>query len=249
MGANKKSRFHGKDPRYKNRDRTTLVEIAPIAAIAWEDEADRFLADRALNDWKVTAPSGRRTDFCKVAPEPELEDVVKRFLAKRDLAIKQETQPTAVDRLNAEYLHAPERVRLEAPLGMNDVQQTAPRNHDILLQLFSERKISLGHFHAGRRWQWDREAATVQPVTSIDWSQSSPNPYQLDGELTERQWAAIRNRKRFITHAGLTACTMLDFCLEVDRGRSELMQLTKLPAVRIECVVEELLDKVCECFA
>jgi len=242
MGANRQSRFHGKDPRYKNKDRARIVDCSPVQTN--HDEVAEL--NRKSLDAKMRWHPARTLDRIKIAPEPELEEVVKRYLAQKANA---DTEPSALERHNAEIVHAPERVMLDAPIGANDSRQLAPRKHDILLQLFSERKISLGHFHAGRRWQWDREASTIQPVVTIDWSMSSPNPYQLDGEMTERQWEAMRRRKQFVAFAGLAAATMLDFMLEVDRGRADLIELTKMPAVQIECAIEELLEKVCECFA
>lgn len=246
MGANKPSRFHGQKPRYKNVERTTLADILPIETNGWENEAANFLADRQLADQKVHHPAGARRDLFKVAPNPELEEAVKRYIADRDTA--ESPQEKLYNGLKIPIDHQPERVALEAPACALDPKQIAPAAHDILLQMFVEKKIGLGYFHAGRRWQWDREAATLQPSVSIDWSRSSQSPYQ-DSELTEHQWDAIRRRKRFIAHSGIAIATMLDFFLEPDRGRSELMQLTKMSAVIIECTLEELLEKVCNCFA
>jgi hypothetical protein len=237
MGANKQSRFHGKDPRYKNIERTTLADIAPVEPNGWDSEADQFLADRQLNHFRETRIYGARASW-KVAPNPELEDVVKRYLASRNIAPILET----------EIEHRPERVALETPAHAIDPLQIAPAKHDILLQMFMEKKISAGHFHAGRHWQYNREAATLQPNISIDWSMTSGSPYQ-NTEMSERQWEAIRRRRQFTQQFGVAAAAMLDFFLEVDRGRADLIELTRMPAVRIETALEELLEKVCECFA
>lgn len=244
MGANKQSRFGGQQPRYKNIERTVLADIFPVERNL-DDEADQFLEERRQSTFKEARYISSKPAMFKVAPNPELEELVKRYVAARHL--KEPVGNPKLEAHNNEILLAPEAVRLKTPEAI-EPKQAAPISHDVLLQLFSERKITLGHFHAGRRWQWDREAATIQPNTSIDWSQSSPSPYQSE-EMSERQWGAIRRRRVFAEHSGLAAATMLDFLLEVDRSRSDLMKLTGLPAVQIECALEELLEKVCECFA
>lgn len=244
MGANKPSRFGGKDPRYKTRDRATFVDIAPVESGGWGH--DSHLADRQMENWKIAKPAGRPSNFCKVAPEPELADAVKRYLAAHNTALAPSEASIKLDSHNNEILALPGHIRLETHI--HEPMQGTPTAHDILLQMFAEKKIGQGLFHAGRRWQWDREAATIQSSVSIDWSRSSPSPYQSD-EMNERQWAAIRRRRQFTTHSGLAAATMLDFLLDADRGRSKLIQLTGLPAVQIECALEELLEKVCDCFA
>lgn len=247
MGANKPSRFHGQKPRYKNIERTTLADISPVEIDGWEAESERYFADRQLNQFKESRIYGRRAAW-KVPPNLELEDVVKRYLAARNIEAAPSEAAIKLEIHNKEIIAAPEIVRLETPAHALEPMQAAPAAHDILLQMFSQKKITQGLFHAGRRWQWDREAATLQPSVSIDWSRSSPSPYQ-SGDMDERQWSAIRRRRQFTTHAGIAAATMLDFLLEPDRGYQELVTLTAQPAIQIECSLEELLNKICECFA
>jgi len=237
----------GRQPKYKNIERTTLADISPVESNGWEEESERYFAEHRLNEFKASKIHGKRAAW-KVQPNPELEDVVKRYIAARNIAETPSDGSIKLDHHNREILTTPEKVRLETPGHVLEPMQTASASRDILLQMLIARKIAHGHFHAGRRWQWDREAAVLQPSTSIDWSQSSPSQYQ-SSELSERQWDAIRRRKQFTTQFGIAAATMLDFLLEPDRGHAELMKLTDLPAIQIECALEELLDKICECFA
>lgn len=129
--------------------------------------------------------------------------------------------------------------------GRHDVVR--PSERDVLLQLFVERKISAGQMHAGRRWQADKEWATLQPSRTIDWS-ASTRPYQARGTVTGSQWGAMKRRRSFIDAEGIAVATFLDFCLEPDRGLADVVRRTGAAVVILECAIDDLLTRLCRHF-
>jgi hypothetical protein len=119
----------------------------------------------------------------------------------------------------------------------------APSERDILMQLYAEKKITALQLRAGRSWQWDMEAAAIQPNVSIDWSEPRGGlHYQKRGDLTERQYTSMMRRRDFQKSMGNAALLMLDACLDVDRGRSELTFMFKCRGQNVDATMRQLLD-------
>lgn len=242
MGANKQSRFHGKDPRYKNKERTTLSDLLPAVGNRWDVEAEQFLEDRTLNNFREAfAPAALGTLSWNIPKQDvALTAEVKRYLEVRK-AVDARKEANSI--FPSRWTDLPEKTALPSA-HHDDVERVEASRRDVLMELFVERKITAGRLHAGRVWQMMKEHATLQPSQSIDASGGGLH-YQQRGEVTSGQWSAMQWRRNFIEYAGLTMTTMLDFCLEADRSRADIMRRTGQPAVIVEAMVEELLDKIC----
>jgi hypothetical protein len=99
-------------------------------------------------------------------------------------------------------------------------------DHDILLQLFSERKIARVELLAGRMWQELMHDCSIQPASSIDFATPAhlAGLYQVDGDLSERQFKAMRKRAILRRSLGPEAFAMLDVLLSPDVGRREILR-------------------------
>lgn len=126
----------------------------------------------------------------------------------------------------------------------NDIVSVSER--DIVLQLFIERRLSLKQLRAARIWQRYLEEATIQPNKTIDWSAAiNPLNYQRRGDLVERQKLAMAHRRLFSDSVGVATAAFLDFCLDADRGRSDLMSALRVDGAAVAAVVDDLLTKLC----
>lgn len=243
MGTRRSKHNRGRKPFYKNIERTTLADIAPVEVERWEDEADAFFEGHRLdNFYEARAATGSYVASKIPQQDVELTEQVKAYLAKRQEEAKRKDAASVFP----EVRRLPERVALPS-FFKPEIEQVSASARDVLMQLFVERKISAGQLHAGRRWQADKERATIQPSRSIDWSKSLAG-YQRRGDLTESQYAAMVRRRAFVGFAGFASATFLDFCLEPDRGRDTLIEIMRLPAAQVEASINDLLVKLCECY-
>lgn len=178
--------------------------------------------------------------------EPALVEQVKQYLAKRKAEAARVQDVRLFDAPKGEEFRLI-KSDVFAPFAEAELVRSSDR--DAVLQLYVERKISAGQLHAARKWQVWKEQGSIQPNMTIDWSQSLKRaPYQHRGDLTGSQWGALRRRQEFLTFAGPSCAALLDFCLEADRSRAELMSALKIDGDRLEAVFNELLTKLCECF-
>lgn len=244
MGTRRSKHNRGRKPFYKDHDHTTLADIAPVEAHGWEEEAEQFLHDRHANSFAEARYRPTRgylaTRIGK--PDPELTASVKAYLAKR----RAEQARLEAAAVFPDVRRSPERV-ISTFDFTREADHVEPSHRDILMEMFVERKITHGQIYAGRRWQADKERAAIQPSRSIEWSNPGV-PYQARGDLTGSQWAAMKRRSSFVAAEGIAMATFLDFCLEADRGRSELVQMTGITAVSLECAIEDMLTKLCRHF-
>ncbi|MDB5611348.1 MAG: hypothetical protein JWP25_8248 [Bradyrhizobium sp.] len=97
---------------------------------------------------------------------------------------------------------------------------------DILLQLYSERKIARVELLAGRMWQQLMHEGSIQPSCSFDFSISiwASGTWQADGDLTDTQYRAMRRRGILRRALGYGVADMLDSVLLPDVGRAEILR-------------------------
>lgn len=244
MGTRKSKHNKGRKPFYKDYDRTKLADICPISNTASGNDIANVSCYSIISNYHGASTKPSMHDNWIISrPNPELSAIVKTYLAK-----KQEEQRRH-DALQTfpDVRRDPERVLLrdyEPPIA----ERVETSRRDVLMEMFVERKITPGQMHAGRRWQADRERATLQPSRTIDWSLGRLAGYQVRGGLSPQQWNAMKRRRDFIKAEGLAAATMLDFLLDNDQGRSAIVRLMKIPPVRIEQMLDDLLTRLCEYF-
>lgn len=192
--------------------------------------------------WKPARPQRSKPDEPK---RIELVDEVARYLAKRKQErTAQQAEQERIAEINA--IHAKDVFRSisgEGFSGFLDGPIVRSSERDILLQMYVEKKISTQQLRAGRQWQHDMEAATIQPNTSIDWSEPRGGlHYQTRGTITERQHDAMTRRKEFSEAMGAIALRALDYCFDADRGRAELVSSLAGRGNSVDGIIRELLD-------
>lgn len=229
MGTRRSRHNKGRKPLYKHFERDTIRQ--------WSDEKPE--PERTVFNKPRTW-----TSKTEVKASPELLPIVARYL---------ETRKQVEARKQAGAVFPNARGEEFSSLDIADHDTAArvqPSERDILLQLFVERKIGVGQLHAGRKWQMFREWATIQPNQTIDWSCGSVArmPYQKRGDLTESQCSAMKHRRLFLDYAGAVASSFLDFCLDADRGRAELLSSLKMESDQLAEIFDNLLTQVCVCF-
>jgi hypothetical protein len=99
--------------------------------------------------------------------------------------------------------------------------------NDILLQLYSEKKIARVELLAGRMWQQLMNEGTIQPLSSFEFSASiwTSGLWQADGDLTAVQYRAMRQRAVMRRSLGRDVSDMLDSVLSADVGRATILKL------------------------
>ena len=234
-----------KTRRSPDAEAVSLATAIPAEAEGWEAEAATYLEDRNLRRWRGDeAPVlGYDTRPRKVkAPDIQLTSEVKAYLERRNKGARRKETQEAFPPIAAQT-H-------DETISFETIEaRVEPSRRDVLMELFVCRKISSGQLHAGRRWQADKEWATLQPSQSIDWSQSTNRmPYQARGEVTEGQWIAMKRRRQFTEAIGLASSAFLDFCLDADKGSAELSRLLNVTSDHLACVIDDLLSQLCTCF-
>ncbi len=225
MGTRRSKHNKGRKPLYKEHGTETIRH--------WD-------ADEGVVEKRKLIPHVRnRTINVKPAPDIGLEAKVAAYLERRRaIAARKETDQQFPQRWN----ETPERISVVLP-DWRAAEEVEPSRRDILMELFVERKITGSQLHIGRRWQSDRERATIQPNKSIDWSRPIAGAYSTR-DINDAQWSAMRRRRNFIDQAGASTATLLDFCLEVDRGRDDLMKTFRVSACQVDAMVEDLIEKL-----
>lgn len=225
MGTRRSKHNKGRKPLYKEHGTETARHF------------DFEAAERKPREKIVPIVRNRKA---RPAAEVALTESVARYLANRPKNSKVDFADQPVPMADI-----PERQQWDiSHLNSNeDGKLVAPSERDILLQLYVERKISGLQLRAGRAWQWDMEAAAIQPNMSIDWATPRIGlHYQTRGDLTERQYQAMARRREFQRSIGTSALRMLDFCLDVDRGRADLIFWLQCAARNVDGVIRQLLD-------
>lgn len=236
MGTRRSKHNKGRKPLYKDFERETIRR--------WSYDEEKPAREKIVPEKRNLSNARRPT------PKPELADIVSQYLAKRQQdAARMEADKVFPERKREHEFRLIDGSVFNPHLAADNDELVRSSDRDVLLQLFIERKISTGQLYAGRRWQTDRERATIQPNMTIDWSQStSKMPYQRRGDLTGVQSAAMARRRQFIESSGVACASFLDFCLDADRGRSELMGLLRVDGVELSKIFDDLLSKLCVCF-
>lgn len=121
---------------------------------------------------------------------------------------------------------------------------------DILLQLYVEKKISRVEMEAGRLWQRYMTEATIQPCVSFDPATpvSQARLWQPDGDLTDRQYTAIRHRRIIEQAIGRGPRSLLDALLEPDVGRSAIIRTYGLASRQLVERLRYFLKEIAVCF-
>lgn len=168
------------------------------------------------------------------APNPELEDRVRRYLEARKAAAEAER---IVEELRVAAVRRTELREAKVIETMPIVEQylVSVSDRDISLQLYVEKKISINQLHCARLWQHYVEEHTLQPSQSID--ASAPDhcqPWQRDGDMTEAQYRAVMIRKLVAGPLGQKRVRFLDIILQPDVGRTQARILFRAPWDRIQ---------------
>lgn len=227
------------------------------------DRPDRFIA--TSEQWSTRHISGgklgseiSRLGVSAALPSP----VVKNFLMKVPAApnsalVAQVEQFLSQRRTAVAPIHDDETNQFaELPAWARPTSEpTRPSGtispNDIIAQLFFDKTITGWQASAGRRWQRYMQEGTIQPSTCVDWSEpvSRSFGYQPRGEVTERQWTAMKFRASIGRRGGRTLVGQLDFALDFDVGISGLRTKLRLGNRQCACFVRELLNKLCDCIA
>lgn len=222
MGTHRSRHNKGRKPMYKHFERDSVR--------TWDFE------EKPLRE-KIVPIVRNNYASPKTKKTIQLIDEVRAFIEarkERDALAKAETAHLAE---NAFHL-------IVGNHETDNKEVVAASARDVLLQLFMERKISGGHMYAGRRWQDIMERATLQPNMSIDWSQRvSLMPYQARGTVTDGQWSAMKTRRRFHDEHGPSLLGLLDFCLQPDRRRADLIRAFNTNDDELVKLFENLLGK------
>lgn len=229
MGTRRSRHNKGVKPLYKNIDRDS-ARFATWGILGEKPEREK---PEPVIPRHVVAPR----------VSVDLEESVKRFLEERAKAKAPIIQTAARERRAAEFVNVSAFL---SPAKEQEESSLTVSQDDILLQMFMERRLSGRQFRAGRIWQYDFEAATIQPNLSIDWSESVKGMhYQRCGDVTERQYNAMGRRRAFIEEAGSSVAAFLDFALGADRGRSHLLKLLAVDGDGLHAAVDSGLKTLC----
>lgn len=167
-------------------------------------------------------------------PNVQLEARVAAFLAQRQAV--PDNIPIPSTRRDPERV--PEVINIDADHRVS----SAP--DDIILQMMIERRLTGRQFRAGRIWQFDMEAATIQPLRGFDWSRAQ-SMYQSRGDVTDRQFEAMRRRREFVDAYGPEPARFLDLCLDAFQTRGGLMRLFGLRACELHDHINRALTALC----
>jgi hypothetical protein len=112
---------------------------------------------------------------------------------------------------------------MESTEPITEVQRLSIAERDFIMRWFVEKKIDKSQLFAARLWQHDAEQVTVQSG-GVDLSApiSDQQVWQIDGDLTDSQWRALRRRGVVCNAYGLTVVRFLDDCLAPDMCRDSL---------------------------
>jgi hypothetical protein len=240
MGTRRSKHNKGVKPRYKELGRESI-------RFTFDDEKPSHKKARQAPPWWVSTavPGVWRTARRETCAQPELADAVAAYLEKR----RAQNARVAAAQVFPTPLKSAEHRLIDGGVFHPHLADDNPNlvqtsERDVLMQLFVERKISAGQLHAGRQWQRIREQATLQPNASVlarAWSR----PYQVRGNISDRQAEAMEYRRDFCCYAGPAALASLDFCLDADRGTDELTRLLNVGLDQLTTIIDDLLSKLC----
>lgn len=108
-------------------------------------------------------------------------------------------------------------------MAFTDEQKFTVSRRDILMRWYIEKKIDRTQFYAGRLWQHDAEASTIQPSASyvLDAPINQQQVWQTDGNLSDKQWRAVRRRTAIARYFGTEVVKFLDEFLAPTLTRAE----------------------------
>lgn len=226
MGTRRSKHNKGRKPLYKEHG------SLPDKDVPW------WAANPAPHSVHKPAFTPRRLSPPKVAVE--LTESVRRFL---------EARRHGPEKLPQSLPQMPERVISgEVFTGRpenNDGAKARASASDILLQLYTEERLTIRQYRAGRIWQRDMESATIQPNLTINWAEPARGMhYQRRGDLTEYQWEAMTRRRSFAKAVGPAVGSFLDAALDANMGRRALTLAFGLDPSTLEEAVAGALDEL-----
>jgi len=152
----------------------------------------------------------RATARARAAPDVELTESVRRYLAERQEPVTIASKPPVVE-------------HNDLIVGSRNLRESDfASQRDIVLEMYIDKRLSVAELQAARMWQHYMEEMCLQPPISCDPSGREGYQYQRDGEISQSQYDAMVCRRIAEKALGKPNRAFLDAILQPDIGLKHL---------------------------